>query len=84
LEEGCKIKKASKFCVPVMKTVVEINSDVTVIPFPGQHLLEDRICYKIKCEKTDIPATLVVDQFGQRIFDKFKATEVCTPAAKLP
>ncbi len=84
LEAGCRIKKASKFCVPVKKTVVEISSNVTLQSFPGQHELEDRICYKIKCERSTIPPTLVEDQFGARIFERFKAFELCTPANKIP
>jgi hypothetical protein len=81
LEQGCKIGKAKKYCVPVMKTVQEAN--VQVVPAPGQDLLDDRVCYKIKCPKVEITQT-AEDQFGQRTFTKFKAAEVCTPAIRLP
>ena len=85
LEQGCKIKKAAKYCVPVMKTVTELETSLTPNPgFPGAELLDDRICYKIKCPKADLPSVAVEDQFGARTFEKFKAVEVCTPASREP
>jgi hypothetical protein len=88
LEPGCKIKRATKFCVPVTKTVdltqTTINKQpVTLMPVTGQALVDDYICYKIKCEKVDLTAN-VKDQFATRTFVKFNAKELCVPARKVP
>jgi hypothetical protein len=86
LEANCKISKAKKFCVPVMKTVdttqTFVNKEpVSLLPIVGQNLVDDYLCYKIKCE-TVPPDTEVEDQFGRRLLTKFKAKEVCVPARK--
>ncbi len=82
VEVGCKIRKAKKFCVPVMKTVRQIDVDLTDAGV-GQSLTDYRICYKIKCPGVDITEN-VKDQFGVRVLSKFKAAEVCTPATIIP
>jgi hypothetical protein len=87
LETGCKITKARKFCVPVMKTVTELDTKGTLTPnpgFQGDELTQDMICYNIRCAKPVIPPQAVEDQFGQRTFEFKKAFELCTPARKVP
>lgn len=86
LEADCRITKATKFCVPVTKSVdsAAVNGQpFTVVPFPGQTILGDYVCYKIKCT-TNVPDTKVRDQFGTRTLTKFKAFELCGPAIKVP
>jgi len=88
LEPGCKIKGVTKFCVPVTKTVdltrTTINKQpVTLMPVIGQGLVDDYICYKIKCDNVD-RTTNVKDQFATRTFVKFKAQELCVSARKVP
>jgi len=83
VEEGCKIAKAKKYCIPVMKDVDESATNVPVVPFPGQPLVDDYICYKVRCPEVDITRD-IVDQFGTRRLEKFKARELCVPAAQLP
>jgi hypothetical protein len=89
LEAGCTIKKAKKFCVPVKKTVnlsaTTVNGQpVTLMPVPGQNLVDDYICYIIKCPSTPPPPTNVKDQFATRTLQKFRAFELCVPAQKVP
>ncbi len=87
LEAGCKIKKATKFCVPATKTVKSAHvGKTTIVPVPigGQELSDDYICYSISCPKPVPPDTAVVDQFGRRTLKKFKAFELCGPAKKCP
>jgi len=82
LEPGCAVRKARKFCVPVKKTVTA--TPVPLLPIAGQNLVDDYICYLIKCKTTAPPETRVEDQFGNRTVSKFKAFELCTPARKVP
>jgi hypothetical protein len=65
-QAGCRIIKASKFCVPTTKVVVQATT--TGPGVVGQPLRDDYICYRIKCPDTaaPIPSKLVADQFGQR------------------
>jgi cysteine-rich repeat protein len=81
LAEGCKIGKATKFCVPAKKLVIQSN--VPVVPEVGQNLEDDRICYKINCPKVTIGVD-AEDQFGRRKLSHFKPFELCTPARKSP
>ena len=81
-QAGCRVIKASKFCVPTSKVVVQAT---TVGPsVVGQPLRDDYICYRVKCPDTSapIPNKLVADQFGQREVKKFRPFEVCVPARK--
>jgi hypothetical protein len=84
LEADCTITKATKFCVPVTKTVkkAEVNKQpITLLPEVGPSLVSDYVCYKIACKKQPVPPdTKVQDQFGNRTFTKFKAFELCGPA----
>lgn len=79
---GCRIIKASKFCVPTTKVVVQATT--TGPSIAGQPLRDDYICYRIKCPDTSapIPTKLVADQFGQREVKNFKPFELCVPARK--
>ncbi len=82
LETGCVVTRTMKYCVPVMKTVVE--SSVPGGAFgPGQELLDDRICYRLSCGPTLDISPVVEDQFGVRELTKFKPVEICTPARKI-
>ena len=87
LDDSCKIKKATKFCVPVMKTVTELSAKNTMTPNPAfmghdGDQVDDLICYKIKCESPPPANQAVNDQFGNQTFEKLKAFELCTPAEK--
>ena len=68
----------------MMKTVVSLTKG-TVDPnaVPGVDLQQDMICYNIRCPKVTLPSQLVEDQFGQRLFEKFKPKRLCTPARKV-
>lgn len=88
VDPQCRVKgKARVFCVPVIKDVLSLvypkNSTLTPVVMPGQDLLEDRLCYKIKCPASAVIASEEVqDQFGTRKIGKFKATMLCTNAIK--
>jgi len=88
VNENCTVKgKANLFCVPVEKTVqtfegLDKNGASVQIPLAGDDLIDDRVCYKVKCPKVDIAPELVTDQFGSRNVEKFKAQFLCTPAIK--
>ena len=86
MEDCSLLGKGKFFCVMVDKTVTsfEDKTKVALDPasFPAQRLDEDRICYKLKCPKTDIAALAVTDQFGTREVSKFKPAMLCTPAVK--
>ena len=48
---------------------------------PGQSVVDDYVCYQLKCKDEIPPVTVgVQDQFGAREFRKFKALELCAPA----
>ena len=92
LDPKCTVKGQGKlFCVPVRKTVELLaypaGSPHGPISMPGQDLLEDRICYKVKCKtvlpvKPIVPPEEIQDQFGKRIGSKFKTQYLCTNAIK--
>lgn len=87
LGDNCRVGKARKFCVPVMKKVTVVDPRSTMTPNPsftgqdGEHV-DDLICYKIKCELPRPSIQVVNDQFGVQTFVKMKAFELCTPAKK--
>jgi hypothetical protein len=78
---GCKLGPANNYCTPVIKQVTETN--VPVIPLPGQNLTNDFICYKMKCPKVALTQG-AVDQFGARTLTKMKQQQLCVPAQKIP
>ena len=85
--DNCRIKgKGKLFCVPVDKQVVEFEDKskdgIAQLPVFGDELVDDRICYKVKCPKQDIAAEAVSDQFGARMLSGFKTQYLCTPALK--
>lgn len=89
LAAGCTIGKATKYCVPVMKTVAVVDESSTLTPDPGyegQDLEDDRICYRVKCPETTAAdaAITVRDRFGNRQFTKLQSKEICTPAELVP
>jgi hypothetical protein len=86
---GCTIGKATKYCVPVMRPVATVDESSTLTggsEIAGQDLVDDRICYKVKCPDTDTTSITItgVDRFGNREFTKIKYSEICTPAAQAP
>jgi hypothetical protein len=84
LEAGCKVVlKGTLFCAPADKRVVDAGG-APAVPFVGQSLTDDRICYKIKCGRLTIPDTMVTDQFGTRVIAFKKTYFLCTPARKEP
>jgi hypothetical protein len=86
VEPGCRISKTRKFCVPVMKAVVSatVNGGPVGPSVSGQNLIDDYVCYNIICGTPPPASAKVQDQFSTRTFTKFKATEVCVPARKVP
>ncbi len=87
-EPGCKLKvKAKEFCIPVAKIAKEFNGPATGVE--GHDILDDFICYKLKCPKPDdggvLPpeSLLVIDQFARREVRKFKTAKLCAPAVKI-
>ncbi|HYB99174.1 MAG TPA: hypothetical protein VEC57_08545 [Candidatus Limnocylindrales bacterium] len=81
--QRCEIKpKAREWCVPVQKTVTELDGG-SPVELNGPDLSGGRVCYKIKCPAQDIEPTVVTDQFGSRSIKKFfKAKRLCTPAVE--
>jgi len=78
--ENCRIKPAAKLmCVPATKTVTELV-DGTPEPVAGVTQSDSRLCYKIKCPKSEIEPLVMTDQFGTREVRGFKAVRLCTPA----
>ena len=68
-----------------MKTVSALESNLTADPtYQGTEQTDMRICYKMKCPDQTLPVVTVHDQFGTRSFEKFKVTEICTPAEIVP
>jgi len=79
--ENCQIKAGSKMvCVPSQKLNVTVV-DGTDDPFDSQDLSDIQLCYKVKCPKVELPPLTVTDQFGTRAVEKFKASQLCVPAA---
>src|SRR5262249_8384390 len=81
---GCELIKPLEFCVPATKE--NVQPPPTTNQLSGQPLRQDYVCYLAKCDKrTTQPANqLVVDQFGARRAQGFKATKICVPATKFP
>ena len=81
-QAGCRVVKASKFCVPATKRVVQPGT--TGPNVVGQPLRDDYICYRVKCPDSGapIPNKVVADQFGRREIKNFKPFELCVPARK--
>jgi len=75
----CEVKVAGAlYCVP---TTEEIDSsDVPTSPFPGPEMINDRICYKVKCDEKLTATPSVQDQYGTRVVEKLKRNMICTPA----
>ena len=82
--ENCQIKpKAKEFCIPVDKSNVVVVEGAET-PVAGEEHQFDRLCYKVKCPKVDVPGQAYSDQFGNRTLEKFKVSTLCTPAVKGP
>lgn len=71
------VGKAVELCTPVQKTVV--SSSAALHAVSGTPLVEDRICYKIKCKKKVKEVTTLNDQFGQRGGKVGLPIQLCTP-----
>ena len=87
LEAGCRIAKTRRFWVPVKKAVISASVNGTAItpsPIAGQNLVDDYVCYTIVCKTTPPTSAKVQDQFSTRTFTRFKASDVCVPARKVP
>lgn len=88
IDPQCEVKGRAKiFCVPVIKDVVNLTypkkSPLSPVVMPGQDLVDDRLCYKVKCPAAALIADEEVqDQFGKRRIGKFKASLLCTNAIK--
>lgn len=78
------VGKARLYCVASSKQVISFEIDgapATPLDVPGPEPVPDRICYKVKCPKSDIDPELVHDQFGARQLSRFKVQMLCTPAS---
>ncbi len=87
-EPGCALKvKAKEFCIPVAKTPKQFNVPGTGVE--GHDILDDFLCYKLRCPAPDdggaLPpdSLLVIDQFARREVRKFKTVKLCAPAVKI-
>jgi len=84
-EENCKIRRARVFCVPAEKDVVEAfdaGDPIGLAKINGQELVDDRICYRIKCPQPFPPDQQLSDQFGtNRVLQNLRPYMVCTPAS---
>jgi len=85
LTEDCDIKpKAKEFCTPVDKTVTILSGGSPQV-LDGNELSFHRLCYKIKCPKTDLGTHDLSDQFGEHTAtEKYKASTICVPAIDGP
>jgi hypothetical protein len=87
LDAGCKIKRATKLCVPAAKTVLEAEDRATKPPTPITPRPVDGmsaagvVCYKVRCPKDQPPAgdQTVTDQFAARTLEGGRLLELCTP-----
>ncbi len=82
-DESCAVKgKGRLYCTPVDKTVVDYQAKggLTQVPFSGQALTDDRICYKVKCPGAGPTSLEITDQFGTRGAGQLKPQLLCTPA----
>ncbi len=80
-ELDCKVTvKAKEFCIPVVKELLRSDAPGTLLR-DGQALINDYICYKLKCEDPPDPIETITftDQFSSRRFEKFKAKKICAP-----
>ncbi len=88
VDTACKVKlKAKEMCIPVEKSAVFTDAPgpgVTPSPLTGQPLVNDFLCYKMKCFKPAIalPPINTADQFSTRQLTKFRAKRICVPALK--
>lgn len=77
---GCKVsKKATQYCVPVTKTVTNLEGGTPVV-VDGDTQVRQRLCYKIRCETFSPQVADATDQFGTHTMEVGKAVTVCTPA----
>ncbi|MFQ5478669.1 MAG: Kazal-type serine protease inhibitor domain-containing protein [Candidatus Binatia bacterium] len=87
VDKGCRLKLAAReFCIPVHKELgPSLSADIAAVDLTGQDLVNDFLCYRLKCPRTPLPnGWPVVDQFGRRIVKGFKPLRLCAPARKLP
>jgi hypothetical protein len=83
-QRNCRLLKPIEFCVPATKQNI-ITSSPTPPDLVGQPLRQDYICYLARCPALSVPpAKQVADQFAVHVEQKYKATKICVPAAKLP
>ncbi len=57
-------------------------SEITLLPLSARPAPGDRICYRVKCPRSDPPAREVTDPFGTRTIRRFRTKMLCTPAVK--
>src|SRR5262245_31042658 len=79
---GCKLGSAKLYCVPATRTVISAN--VPVQPFDGRPLLDDRICYALRCRNVSPFSHVLEDQFGSHTLGKLRPRLLCTPAVAGP
>ncbi|HYC57124.1 MAG TPA: hypothetical protein VEL28_19490 [Candidatus Binatia bacterium] len=78
--ENCSIKPAAKLvCVPVTKNLTNLDGG-NPADVEGDPQTDNRLCYRIKCPKSEIAPTFFTDQFGSRQVRAVKAVRLCTPA----
>jgi len=85
VEPDCLVDLHSiQFCVPVCKTIVSPVPPPPGTGFVGQNLIDDYLCYAVRCDQNNAPKKLgVEDQFAARTINLGLADLLCAPAEKL-
>lgn len=86
LAAGCKIGKAKQYCVPASSSVQSATASgvpISLLDIGGPPV-GAKICYKVRCPKTDKTQEEVSDLFGNRNVQKIKAQTLCVSAVAGP
>lgn len=84
----CKIaKKSIELCVPAQTSLGEVRDlstrpsvPIDPIPIGGTPAAGSYLCYALSCKRPYPVQQGVIDVFGIRTVDKFKAKRLCVPA----
>jgi hypothetical protein len=88
---GCKLGKATHYCVPARSevqpgTLFDGKIPLEPDPFETAPIGEGRICYKVACPKevSGAPDQLAQDPYGVHEFTKLRTQMICAPATPPP
>lgn len=88
---GCKLKKATHYCVPARSevqagTLFDGREPLDPDPFESVPSAESRICYQVACPKgvAGAPDQLVQDAFGLHALTRLRTQMICAPATPPP